>query len=415
MTATYDIFQQVFALSQISNNLIRMEGKKEYLQLQMNSYVQHYLNYDSTPTPDITALLGEWSVVWGPVVFQAPTSNVSDNAMLVARSTATLPDGSTKDVCVVAIAGTAAMSNFDWNCEDGIGGKTGAAIEQVVSWTDFLATPSETVVSQPIAGQPYISLGTATGLYTLLVEMTDQNKTLADYLGTVSADILVVTGHSLGGALSAALGLYLAQNKVAPQIPITYVYATAGASPGNDVFAQIFTKTLPPQIGPSPSKSWNVDIWNTRDVVPQAWSIAPADPSIRTICNVNGIYNNDSTTPAPTQITTLSSNMYNWSKNSGVTYTPIEGSRFTAPFTYVIKDDDFSLPINVPPKQLSGFAAQALYQHSTAYSLEIFGEAPRLPAYSADPVQGVTKESICELYSYFKNLLGMTAPCDAQE
>ncbi|CAO3418235.1 lipase family protein [Azospirillum doebereinerae] len=407
MAAAYDVFQQVFSLSLLSNSLITLQGSQTNLQQQIEKNLQQYLTYNgSQPSSSVTDLLGDWSVVWGPVVYQSDKSNTADNVVYVAQSTVTFPDNSTKNTYVVAIAGTAAESTFDWDDEDGLGGTSGSAITGVVSWTDFLDSPTTTTTANPASDAPYISLGTATGVSTLL-QLTDATTkdTLSAFLAKAGADVLVVTGHSLGGALSATLGLYLVQSNATPNIPTTYVYPTAGASPGNDVFAtEEFSTHLPAAIGSLPWQSWNVDIWNTNDIVPQAWSIAAQDSTIRTLNNVNGIYQNN---PALADVGTLTARLIGWSKNSTVTYSPVNGASFTAALVTSFSFDGLPVSLNVPPKNFRGFALQALYQHSTAYSLEIFANTTRLPASTVPLVSGVTKEGLIGLLAYFAKLFGV--------
>ncbi|MFH6785735.1 MULTISPECIES: lipase family protein [Methylobacterium] len=385
----------------------------------MENHIQLYLTYkDQTPSAGTAAtdLIGDWTVTWGPIVYQAEDSDVADNAMLVACSNVTLPDGSTRKMAVVAIAGTAAMSTVDWECEDGAAGD-GSAITGVVPWKDFIATPTH-AASPPVAGEAVISVGTATGLCTLL-GMTDPSltnaPTLRQHLATLDADILVVTGHSLGGALSAALGLYLVQTGTTPQIATTYVYPTAGASPGNDVFARTFAQALPAVRGAVAWQSWNLDIWNTLDVVPQAWSTVGTDPTIRTLHNVNVIYGNDDhcpprflKIPTPGHVKALSARLLGWSLDSTVAYTPIPGASFPGHTVNVIPDhpgSDIGMPVLVPPVDFIGFAAQALYQHGMAYGIAIFADQTRrLPEDQSDPAPNVTREGLKELLGYFETL-----------
>ncbi|MDR3516486.1 MAG: hypothetical protein P4M00_11750 [Azospirillaceae bacterium] len=325
----------------------------------------------------------------------------------VAQSSVTLPGNqAASNTYVVAIAGTGAMSSFDWNDEDGDKNTSpaGHAITTVVSWSLFVAGPN-TNASTPTKGEPYISLGTATGVYELL-QMKDPTtkNTLVQFLKSASPDVLIVTGHSLGGALSATLGFYLIESNALPSGTTTYVYPTAGASPGNDIFSEQFSTALP-QATPGTAfyQVWNTDVWNTHDVVPQAWSTGPADSASRTLNNIGGIYEND---PALKDIGQLVASATSWSNNASVTYTPLPGVSFTAAFATSLTMDGVSISLDIPPKHDYGFLLQAYYQHVDAYPAAIF-QINDLPAITTPPVKGVTREGAGELLKYYANLFGL--------
>lgn len=72
---------------------------------------------------------------------------------------------------------------------------------------------------------------------------------------------LDVTGHSLGGALSPVLALYLSEN-LSGKVQIS-VFPLAGPSPGNTEFAAYYGSVL----GGATER-----LWNPFDAVPLAWN-----------------------------------------------------------------------------------------------------------------------------------------------
>ncbi|MEI9987796.1 MAG: hypothetical protein WDN69_34535 [Aliidongia sp.] len=159
---------------------------------------------------------------------------------------------------VVAIAGTNALSIYDWLVED-----ADVTLKQPVAWP---GAPSGA----------WISEGTQIGLDKLNA-MSSGTQSLAAYLaaaaGTGKNRTLIFTGHSLAGALSPTLALYLfTQGGLSlPAWQAVNVYPTAGYSPGNQAFSQFFTSLFEPTGNTGTYQVWNRDVWNALDVVPRAW------------------------------------------------------------------------------------------------------------------------------------------------
>ncbi|KAK1993468.1 hypothetical protein LX36DRAFT_714582 [Colletotrichum falcatum] len=87
----------------------------------------------------------------------------------------------------------------------------------------------------------------------------------------------------MGGALSPALALGLRRADMigagGPGVQ-SYAMPSAGPTPGNGRFAAAYAAGYPltPNPGaPDYAKASNGDLFNTNDVVPQAWSIRPTD------------------------------------------------------------------------------------------------------------------------------------------
>src|SRR5262249_6813246 len=129
---------------------------------------------------------------------QAPRSSVADNVMYVAKNTATPPQ------YVVAIAGTNYNSVWDVLIEDFL-------VSVQTPW----------IYGNPAASSaPSISAGTFIGLSILQVltpgaPMPGANQTLTTFLSGPSGQPIdvITTGHSLGGALSPVLALFLADTR----------------------------------------------------------------------------------------------------------------------------------------------------------------------------------------------------------
>jgi hypothetical protein len=233
--------QTVFVLSMFSNLAITQKGTvdelEEYLARRIDVHLQ-------ASAPDI----GVWTRVWGPAVFQAPLSNVTDNVMYVARSSTTPPQ------YVVALAGTNYNSAFDVLIED-------LFVSKQVAWG----------YGNPPDGAA-ISAGTFTGLTMLQFlipgpTLPGATQTLTEFLGTVVTQQaqIITAGHSLGGALSPALALWLLNTQAEwdPQGRATlFCQPSAGPTPGNAPFAQYYDQLL---------GSRTNRLWNGIDIVPHAW------------------------------------------------------------------------------------------------------------------------------------------------
>jgi hypothetical protein len=232
---TYNKEQIIFFLSMLAN-------VEETIQLDLNN-------------PTVKAQIGDWSVVWGPIVYyHDPKVQAWDNVMYVAKGTDPVK---LTPVYVIAIAGTNPKSVFDWFFED-------FDTKNTVNWSN----------TQPETGT--ISQGTQTGL-KILQNMRDQstNLSLLEFLSneiktqTVTEIEVITTGHSLGGALSPVFGLWLSENQniwnsQAKNITLSTQYS-AGATPGDQTFATYFDNT---DLG----KNHTNRIWNSLDIVPHAWN-----------------------------------------------------------------------------------------------------------------------------------------------
>lgn len=192
--------------------------------------------------------IGNWTVAWGPVVVRHNTTSNALNAMYVAESL------DTPGTYVVGIAGTNPTSLFDWLVEDG----------QVSVQLPWIYAP----ISAPGAK---ISLGTGIGLAILQNAapgsgIPGTGTTLLEFLRGIEhkkGTKVIVSGHSLGGALSPTLTLWLYD--VRPLWDLFHevtlsTMPTAGPTAGNSRFAEYSDSTLS-----------ITRFANAIDVVPHAW------------------------------------------------------------------------------------------------------------------------------------------------
>lgn len=194
------------------------------------------------------ALIGEWTLVWGPVVYADAFvgAKASVNSLFIA-----VPK-SRPDEAIVAIAGTNGISLMGWMIED-------FNVREKVEW--------------PYGGaafSPHISKGVAYGLGKLqaLTETTGAGKglTVREFLAANPAiKKVMVTGHSLGGALTSVYGLYLADTRAewdrAGDVELSCLI-TAGQTPGDEGFSRHYGQ----QLGGRTKR-----VWNSMDIVPYTY------------------------------------------------------------------------------------------------------------------------------------------------
>lgn len=277
----YNLCQQTFVLSMLSNQLVQLAGAtaetKASLERQLGDSIVKVLNASRD-------LMGDWEIVWGPAVYvdscyqhQAEGTGVADNAVYVAHNRST-------SVYVVALAGTNRYSKYGKQDEDG-------EVERTTLWTHAFKTdhdgnPLLGDYGNPTAsGTPCLSLGTADGVQACLCTRPEgESRHLVDFLKglTAAGSTLIVTGHSLGGALAPTLALALFNPNGGPlqasQWRAVHVLPTAGATPGNgdlsEAFASVFPgipAEVPDDASPAQMELWNRNIASPHDFVPMAW------------------------------------------------------------------------------------------------------------------------------------------------
>jgi Lipase (class 3) len=262
---TYNPQQIIFTLSTFSNLGSCMTGSVEDIETKLTQTIRSQLTDPQTQTQ-----IGSWDLVWGPAVYKFPTSTLPDNVMYVAKSNGQL---------VVAIAGTTPCAFLDWLIED-----------------FFVYTQVPWPTSPPAAGCK-ISLGIFIGLSILQTLKPGKGQPgagvrLKDFLATQSSSpiSITLTGHSLGGALSPTLALWLHDTQTewdpAGNASLS-VLASAGPTPGNGAFASYLDTKIGPQV---------TRLYNPLDVVPKAWTTSDLQtipnlyqPEIQPVKEVNDL------------------------------------------------------------------------------------------------------------------------------
>ncbi|NEP13753.1 MAG: hypothetical protein F6K14_26835 [Symploca sp. SIO2C1] len=209
--------------------------------------------------PEIQQLIGEWEVVWGPVVYQYDgeiiDSKVADSVMYMAK----YQDSDESDAYVIAIAGTNPKSWYGMIVQD-------LWVNQTKLWNK--GKPWEADFGDQASGMQ-VSAGISRGLQ-ILWEMQSQEKLLIDYLKELTSSatkpiLVTICGHSLGGSLSPSLALSLIDQRSewdAQSNTTVSVLPSAGFSPGNEEFAEYYEEQL---------CQVTDRIWNELDTVPHLY------------------------------------------------------------------------------------------------------------------------------------------------
>ncbi len=202
----------------------------------------------------IQGLIGnDWASVWGPVVY----SNNTTGASVIADNTLGCYYSPSNNLFVIPVAGTNPGSMFDWLSED-------LDVSSVVSWSTIAG-----------AGSGNISTGTNTGLQILLSMKDSGGSTMLQALAafisknSIKKATVAVGGHSLGGALSPVLALFMLNQQSTWDPGKTQsisVFPTAGPTPGDGDFAAYYNGVI------TDKQLTYSSIYNTLDVVPLAWA-----------------------------------------------------------------------------------------------------------------------------------------------
>ncbi len=251
----FNIDQQMLTLSYISYTGYCLTGSDKHNARKIAPKIVEDLALE-LPTAD------KWRLVWGPAVSELFLSIFDDNMAYVVQHM-------DKPNCfAVVFRGTNPVSLSNWIDEDFfvfrkdpwmLGNKKipGAKISRGTHLAMKKVKNLEAPSGCPGAG--------TTMLQFLRIQSETQTKPLEVY----------VTGHSLGGTLSATYGLFLKQSSGNKDIPVKeqwdptgkakiIVKAFAGATAGNKGFAEYSDSLLD-------KKAMN-RIGNSLDLVPNAWN-----------------------------------------------------------------------------------------------------------------------------------------------
>ncbi len=207
--------------------------------------IDFYLGEDSK----LTEVIGKWNRVWGPFVYLArtPFNKYATNAIYVAQQ---------GNKYVIGVAGTNPKSLQNWLIED-------LYVAVLADWADYAENEPQF--------RPKISMGTKIGLDNLLRPHPGSSTTIVDFLTDLLKEAdenieILLTGASLGGALSPVLALALHEKKSTwdPNNRARLKVVTfAGPTPGNYYFAERYRLKL---------GNTTTRIWNSLDIVPHAWN-----------------------------------------------------------------------------------------------------------------------------------------------
>lgn len=271
MSEQYSQEQQIHSLSMLANatfgvSFTQAGGGVSGLQSYAVTVVTQTLA-NST----VQGLIGnDWTTVWGPVVY----SNDPGAGSVVADNTMVLFNSPSQNLFVLAIAGTNIDSMYDWFKED-------FAVNGRVSWSSIVGSDVHIPFEDLLAA---VSGGTATGLQILLGMQDSNGTTMVEALSTAAGKLkdaatLAVAGHSLGGALSPAMALYLhdMQQKTSGNwnesgnINSIQAWPTAGPTPGNGSWAAYYEYVVGTELSQYGAPLSYTSKYNTLDVIPQAW------------------------------------------------------------------------------------------------------------------------------------------------
>ncbi|KAG8216222.1 hypothetical protein J3R82DRAFT_8260 [Butyriboletus roseoflavus] len=358
-----DVFQQVFSLSLVSNLVNGLKGTQTDLQIALQLGL----------TFALPVIGDQWEVVWGPVVWKNQPDEATtgpDNSWYVAyHPSLQFEDGSVRPTYVIAIAGTPLEAEYVWIKEN-------FAVNSVSDFTAWVAggiqNPPVIVPAKSIVpGVPYIATGTVNTVHLLLTRpappgAASAGTTLLDFITKLDQSAsprLITTGHSLGGTLSPSLALALVSAGLI-SADATLTYPSAGASPGNSGFTDLFSQTFPPRKSADASsyQGWNLNLVNTLDIVPQAWCpLKPLSPP-QNLANIPPIYG----TPVLPIVRGATIVFAVHALSSGALYKPLPSQYFTAS------------PPSVPPTSLEEFLQVLGPQHQLAYFNEVGITVPTL-------------------------------------
>ena len=265
---TYSTTQQVYAFNQTINVAF---GVTEFNTLNaLQGFVNTVINDTLNDATTQQYMGNDWQILWGPIVF---SNNPGANSV-IADNTMALFYSPNQNMYVIAIAGTNIDSAYGWLQED-------FNVTQTVTWSSVMGSGFN--IPSAYSGAA-ISEGSNLGLQALLAMQSGSNGLIAALTNSLNAlpsgskAQLYVTGHSLGGALSPVMALYLhdlqqQSNNWNANGCITTIHAmpSAGPTPGEANFAAYYSYLCGQTPAANQAGISYTSVYNTLDVVPHAW------------------------------------------------------------------------------------------------------------------------------------------------
>lgn len=268
VTPQLDQKQQMIAfafLSDITAGMVYEQGTLtlEQLQQQVQKDLKTQVNNVLSNTKVAPHMEG-WSCATDPWVDLVADSR---GLILARNTTIILLNG---NQVVIGVAGTNFIENYDWFTEDL------AVVEQVAWSTISESLPGGTVTVDTNSG--LISKGTQISLVNTWNQkgaVSGQNliDSLKSVVSTIKEDQvrLIVTGHSLGGAICPVTAQALYEHRAAwsgsKAVTVT-AYPFAGPTVGNQAFVDY--------VQPKNMVEGKIDListYNTLDIVPHGWNL----------------------------------------------------------------------------------------------------------------------------------------------
>jgi hypothetical protein len=300
-----------------------MYGKPVYDPVYFAGIIEGFLK-------DLVPFQGTWNLVWGPGVTKSPWINLTDaNVAFIARNSAP-PDGYAAEYAL-AIRGTDPISLIDIIAQ-------ASNIYTQVDWTYGAPPPNAKIAAGVNLGMDNIfAMIPAQGVPGAGLSAT---QFLAEAVQQAAGPVhVLVTGHSLAGALSPATALRLRDTQgpggwdptskaVVGAVPV------AGFTPGSPEFADYYNSRLVTD-----------RVYNHYDIVPDTYDVN----------QMTALYNiYDPVAKTPELMKMMIALTIEKLNHSGVEYRQIEASTPPLAGAYIWPDGHI-------------FIEQMLYQHVTAY------------------------------------------------
>lgn len=317
---SWDIFQQTFALSSIANALREDKGQLADLQRLAEEKIPKRIQDEADKG------LKGWDVVWGPTVHKhvRVAGTHADHTWYIAHNPSAVFADGTFNTYTVAIAGTSSVTGLFLDFQIG----------QVVDFEAFMRDP-DTEATPPSSvddsHNSYIALGTAKGAKAILKKEApptakSSGRTIGDFLSSAPPQSRITfAGHSLGASLATVIALQLQTSKGLQNVQ---TYPTAGYSPGNKNFNNLFESRLPSynlKNETAPWQVWNTNIANILDPVVYAWSTDNPNQNLEKIRDIWGRLSGD----AAFRVNAFLYAAKKRSRNSKIIYDPLPVQFFT--------------------------------------------------------------------------------------